>query len=277
MSSCSNITNIISNNSSGSIFADEVSRAAEIPSAATRISIKKKYVYNTSQESNKLDLLISKKLVKLDWASSENGSHILTVCLGNQVFIYSCIKKENDIFTSSLKQQSIKKSFLYNKNPKIAAKTIKEDSKGLDNNNSLVKWIQFRTFTLDSADDMQALPNQIKWVRDGLLIVGLNTEMQVFSQWSPFEEQEYSDLMVEEKRTMVPKNHSVMDLNKLNKITNQTFTNSKSMNKMKDNHDHHDFRSRSTRVYDEDKILDVIQDSGLFMQAKYYNFKTNNI
>ena len=41
------------------------------------------------------------------------------------------------------------------------------------------------------------------------------------------------------------------------------------MNKMKDNHDHHDFRSRSTRVYDEDKILDVNQDSCLFMQAKY--------
>ena len=52
-------------------------------------------------------------------------------------------------------------------------------------------------------------------VRDGLLYVGLNTEMQVFSQWSPFEEQEYSDSMVvKEKRTMVPKNHSVMDLNK---------------------------------------------------------------
>jgi len=31
---------------------------------------------------------------------------------------------------------------------------------------------------------MQALPTQIKWVRDGLLIVGLNTEMQVYSQWS---------------------------------------------------------------------------------------------
>ena len=54
-----------------------------------------------------------------------------------------------------------------------------------ESSNSLVKWVQFRSFTLDSADDMQALPNQIKWVRDGLLIVGLDTEMQVFSQWSP--------------------------------------------------------------------------------------------
>jgi len=41
VSICSNITNIISNNSNGSIYADEQTKQAEIPNAAAKISIKK--------------------------------------------------------------------------------------------------------------------------------------------------------------------------------------------------------------------------------------------
>lgn len=280
VSSCSNITNIISNNSSGSFYVDEVARAAEIPSAAAKISIKKKYLANaatTAQENSKLDVWLSKKLVKLDWASSENGSHILTICLGNQVYVYSCVKKESEYSqkqdSASTNVTQVKKSFLYNTSqPASSTKqpVTKPNDIDLNVNNSLVKWVQFRSFTLDSADDMQALPNQIKWVRDGLLIVGLNTEMQVFSQWSPpvnennsipiANEMETGDFSrVEIKKLSVPKNHSVMDLHKLNKITDLTFKKSKLSTKEK---------AKKRNDEDENKILDAIQDSGLFMQAK---------
>ncbi len=279
VSSCSNITNIISNNSNGSIYADEMSKQAEIPSAAAKISIKKKYLTTTLPPppvtSN--DVLLSKKLIKLTWASSENGSHLLTVCLGNQIFIYSCVKKENDNSDdtdSLLNKKGITKNFLYEM-PKLVSN--KSKNKCESNNNSLVKWILFRSFTLDSADDMQALPNQIKWVRDGLLIVGLNTEMQVFSQFSPQSEHtnagaaagnsDFLDTSFSNNNNNnndlkfnIPKNHSVMDLNKLNKITNQTLTNKKVQKKS----DSFYFKSKEN----ENKILDAIQDSGLFMQAK---------
>jgi hypothetical protein len=274
VSSCSNITNIISNNSSGSFFVDEVARAAEIPSAAAKISIKKKYLVNTSsQENSKPDLWQTKKLVKLDWASSENGSHILTICLGNQVFIYSCVKKESEYSQKNKSSSSsvdnydnVKKSFLYNKNQSKQSQkaAVTPNDCGFNENNSLVKWVQFRSFTLDSADDMQALPNQIKWVRDGLLIVGLDTEMQVFSQWSPpVSENNYirneTDAYFgrEAKKLSVPKNHSVMDLHKLSKITDLTLKKNKLSAVKERNEDEN-----------ENKILDAIQDSGLFMQAK---------
>ena len=51
-----------------------------------------------------------------------------------------------------------------------------------------------------------------------------------------------------------------MELNKLNKITNQTLTNKKVQKKS----DSFYFKSKEN----ENKILDAIQDSGLFMQAK---------
>lgn len=274
VSSCSNITNIISNNSNGSIYADEMSKQAEIPSAAAKISIKKKYLTTTTTLVTSNDILLNKKLIKLTWASSENGSHLLTVCLGNQIFIYSCVKKENDNSDNTdslLNKKGITKNFLY-EIPKLVSQ--KSKNKCESNNNSLVKWILFRSFTLDSADDMQALPNQIKWVRDGLLIVGLNTEMQVFSQFSPQSEQtnatsagnsdfldtSFSNNNNNDLKFNIPKNHSVMDLNKLNKITNQTLTNKKVQKKS----DSFYFKSKEN----ENKILDAIQDSGLFMQAK---------
>lgn len=41
-----------------------------------------------------------------------------------------------------------------------------------------------RTLELQSADGLLPLPTSISWVRDGLLIVGLNSEMRVYNQWN---------------------------------------------------------------------------------------------
>jgi DmX-like protein len=274
---------------------NEASKIPEIPSSAAIISIKRKYAFeknfSKSHDSNdftaKSHMGSNGNLVKLDWASTENGSHILTVGLGNQIFIYSCITKELD----KLKNAKSITSFSSTSTKKNDADFVKSNV----NTNSLVKWTQFRSFQLDSADDMQALPSEIKWVREGLLIVGLNTEMQIFSQWSSLNQEidfndknndnmaksfEYKSLM------KVPKNHSVLDLNKLSKLTNETSKFNKTrkhdednesfdleMNKSKRNslkkfENDEEISNKKTRVFDENQMLEIIQDSGLFMQTK---------
>lgn len=172
-----------------------------------------------------------------------------------------------------------------------------------------------RSFELDSADDMQALPTQIKWVRDGLLIIGLESEMQVYSQWSsltkvdannsnaasstsnpstnvkanndatntlanrenePYKEEYVSSLVI-------PKNHSVLDLNKLHKLTKDTINSNKNRQNKKPKTVKFEVSDESdraaslatnstdlttTRRFDENELLEIAQDSGLFMQAK---------
>lgn len=124
------------------LFNNNETREPEIPSLATKVSIRRQ-----QSNGNKMSTLtiakFLKRLVQLDWASCENGSHLLTIGLGNKIIIFSATNQE---------------------------------STGL-------KWTQIRSIDLESADDMQALPVQMKWVRDGLLVIGLDTEMQIYSQW----------------------------------------------------------------------------------------------
>lgn len=100
----------------------------EIPSTAAKMSIKKKFFPTTSgcagnqpNHEDEVSLHYNKCLIKLDWASTENGSHILTIGLGNKIYVYSCVSKE-----------------IFN---------LKDDKHQVHENNgddSLVKWILFR-------------------------------------------------------------------------------------------------------------------------------------
>lgn len=36
---------------------------------------------------------------------------------------------------------------------------------------------------LSTADGLAPLPMQVSWVRDGILVVGMDNEMHVYSQW----------------------------------------------------------------------------------------------
>lgn len=88
---------------------NEASKIPEIPRTAAIISIKRKHAFekNISRSNDSSDLVFksymctNNNLVKLDWASTENGSHILTVGLGNQIFIYSCVTKELDTLNNT--------------------------------------------------------------------------------------------------------------------------------------------------------------------------------
>lgn len=269
----------------------------EIPSAATRRSIKKKYrekdlchwVHTDD------DLNSDFNPVKLDWASTENGSHILMVCLANQIFVYSCVKKESpsvltpyaskSISASSSAGSTYKPGFICddsNNVPINQNQFVSTSSSFMDSvkTNSVVEWVRMRSFTLDSADDMQALPKQVKWVRDGLLVVGLSTEMQVYSQWSPLstnkqlfnisnENNHSKDNINDNHSIIIPKNHSVLDLAKLNKLTSEQIKLTKVINKEEIDEANSEFEkeNKNTKVYNENKLLEIIQDSGIFVQA----------
>lgn len=48
-----------------------------------------------------------------------------------------------------------------------------------------IRWMQLRRIQLKTADGLPPLPMQISWVRDGILVVGMDSEMHVYSQWKP--------------------------------------------------------------------------------------------
>lgn len=48
-----------------------------------------------------------------------------------------------------------------------------------------VRWLQIRCTRLETADGLPPLPMQVSWVRDGILVVGMDSEMHIYSQWRP--------------------------------------------------------------------------------------------
>ncbi|CAF0710194.1 unnamed protein product [Brachionus calyciflorus] len=279
------------------------SKTPEIPSTAAKISIKRQFSNNSSSNEytqfrhdtnsnhhpynrNAHCKFKKSSLIKLDWASNENGSHLLTIGLGNKVFVYSCKTKhlnktkpdnnQQQVTSTNYKIPITKNTILENDDkPKI----ISEDNVEI-NSDSLVEWAEIRSFELDSADDQQALPTQMKWVREGLLIIGLDTEMQVYSQWSPITNKqkaiqeettkfENDDSKLKNLLSISSKNHSVLDLNKLNlKLTKDNNSTSSSRKQSKQSTEQDSFKLAKTRkIFDESQALELVQDSGLFMHA----------
>lgn len=62
----------------------DLSRMLSVPSYATLQTLKKSIIEQGNQ-----CVLIQKSLMQLDWVSSEDGSHILTVALGPKVMLYA--------------------------------------------------------------------------------------------------------------------------------------------------------------------------------------------
>lgn len=43
--------------------------------------------------------------------------------------------------------------------------------------------MRLRSLDLRTADGLPPLPMHLSWVRDGIFVVGMDNEMQVYSQW----------------------------------------------------------------------------------------------
>ncbi|KAK3717892.1 hypothetical protein QZH41_014895, partial [Actinostola sp. cb2023] len=92
--------------------------------------------------------------VRLEWISVENGSHILTVCIQNEIFILGS--------ASRISHLSVQ---------------------GENSNLGKETWILLDSTHLASENEWQLLNRALSWARNGVLVVGLGTEMQVYSQW----------------------------------------------------------------------------------------------
>uniref|UniRef100_A0A2A4IWI3 RAVE complex protein Rav1 C-terminal domain-containing protein n=1 Tax=Heliothis virescens TaxID=7102 RepID=A0A2A4IWI3_HELVI len=152
-----------------------------VPSFSTLQSLRKSIM-----ENGNTCPLTQKHLVQLDWVSKEDGSHILTVAVGSRVLLFTPVS--SDLAQANLK--AMKESISNNrpilrKASSLAAPLFVEE----------IRWMQLRRIELKTADGLPPLPMQISWVRDGILVVGMDSEMHVYSQWKPENPQNSSGMM----------------------------------------------------------------------------------
>ncbi|AWP01359.1 putative dmX-like protein 2 [Scophthalmus maximus] len=109
-----------------------------------------------------------KHYVHLDWLSKEDGSHILTVGVGSNILMYGRISGMVNEPTSSKEGVAVITLPL--------GGSIKQGIRS--------RWILLRSVDLlSSVDGTPSLPVSLSWVRDGILVVGMDCEMHVYAQW----------------------------------------------------------------------------------------------
>ncbi|CAB3399146.1 unnamed protein product [Caenorhabditis bovis] len=117
-------------------------------------------------------------MVKLDWVSTEDGGHMLTVGFGAKVYIYTQVSHDPAQQNVTLMKES---------ETSMRRPSLRKASSLLPNmqpHSRLTKWICCRVLSLDSADGLPPIPTSLSWARDGILIVGMESEMRVYNQWN---------------------------------------------------------------------------------------------
>ncbi|NXY76882.1 DMXL1 protein, partial [Glareola pratincola] len=113
----------------------------------------------------------TKHLVHLDWMSREDGSHILTVGIGSKLYMFGQL-------SGKLQEQNGKE---------IAAISHSGSTKAT----ALSRFVLLRCVDLvSSVEGSPPFPVSLSWVRDGILVVGMDCEMHVYSQWQSPSKQE---------------------------------------------------------------------------------------
>uniref|UniRef100_A0A3Q2U785 Dmx-like 2 n=1 Tax=Fundulus heteroclitus TaxID=8078 RepID=A0A3Q2U785_FUNHE len=109
-----------------------------------------------------------KHFIHLDWLSKEDGSHILTVGVGSNILMYGRI-------SGMVNEQTSSKEGVAVINLPLGG-SIKQGIRS--------RWIMLRSIDLlSSVDGTPSLPVSLSWVRDGILVVGMDCEMHVYAQW----------------------------------------------------------------------------------------------
>ncbi|KAJ7424473.1 Dmx like 1 [Pitangus sulphuratus] len=113
----------------------------------------------------------TKHLVHLDWMSREDGSHILTVGIGSKLYMFGQL--------SGKRQEQ-------NGNEIVAI-----SHSGSTKATTLSGFVLLRCVDLvSSVEGSPPFPVSLSWVRDGILVVGMDCEMHVYSQWQSPAKQE---------------------------------------------------------------------------------------
>ncbi|KAL8625455.1 hypothetical protein ACOMHN_018600 [Nucella lapillus] len=169
------------NSSTGSMH-----RIVSVPSLSTLQSVRK----CIAEQGNKLGVLRQKCLVQLDWVSTEDGTHILTVGVGTKILAYcqvsnevaqASIKANRAMSSSRVAVNTTKKTDVFHQRPKALLQ--KSKSLALEDYKEEIRWMKLRAIDLETADGLPALPMHISWVRGGILVVGMDNEFHVYTQW----------------------------------------------------------------------------------------------
>ncbi|NP_001289164.1 dmX-like protein 2 [Danio rerio] len=148
------------------IHLDDFSKPAK--TLDPRVSVDSNlFVYSKSDLFVTKDSPNIKHFVHLDWLSKEDGSHILTVGVGSNILMYGRI---SGIVTE---QTGVKDGMAVTL---PLGGSIKQGIRS--------RWVLLRSVNLvSSVDGTPSLPVSLSWVRDGILVVGMDCEMQVYAQW----------------------------------------------------------------------------------------------
>ncbi|NXM65735.1 DMXL1 protein, partial [Serilophus lunatus] len=113
----------------------------------------------------------TKHLVHLDWMSREDGSHILTVGIGSKLYMFGQLSGKRQEQNSN----------------EIATVSHSGSSRAT----TLSGFVLLRCVDLvSSVEGSSPFPVSLSWVRDGILVVGMDCEMHVYSQWQSPAKQE---------------------------------------------------------------------------------------
>lgn len=142
-----------------------------VPSFSTLMSLRKSIT-----DHGNVCPLTQKHLVQLDWVSKEDGSHILTVAVGSKVLLFTSVSSDlAQANMKAMKESQTTNRPILRKASSLAAPSFVDE----------IRWMKLRKIDLSTADGLPPLPMQISWVRDGILVVGMDSEMHVYSQWKP--------------------------------------------------------------------------------------------
>ncbi|XP_077556185.1 rabconnectin-3 alpha isoform X7 [Haemaphysalis longicornis] len=158
-------------------------RLLSVPSYATLHTLRRAVI----EQGNQCPL-VHKSLIQLDWVSSEDGSHLLTVAVGSRVLLFTPVARDvlqQDSTTAGGGLEAA--SSLSSGGPRPLLKQVSSLAAPVASTGAAepVRWLQIRCTRLETADGLPPLPMQLSWVRDGILVVGMDSEMHIYSQWRP--------------------------------------------------------------------------------------------
>ncbi|KAB7507520.1 DmX-like protein 1, partial [Armadillidium nasatum] len=181
---------------------DHLASQMSVPSASTLKSLRCQRHENSSVNVKQ------KHPIQLDWLSMENGSHLLTVAIGSKILVYTCISEDVqhiNVLEGSFKPETRPRPVLQ--------KSVSMHQLSLD---VLPRWMRLDKFSLATADGLSPLPMRISWVRDGILIIGMDNEMQICTQWHENdvsgEEQHHEDTFCEVMKNRDLTQHQLMNV-----------------------------------------------------------------
>ena len=136
--------------------------------------------------SSSAECLVQARLVQLDWVSTEDGSHILTVSVANKVMLLTTVSSEIAQANMTAAAEARKELHTSQKRPLLR----KSSSLSLQPVVDEWRWMTFRRIELTTVDGLAPLPMAVSWARDGVLLCAMENEVAVYSQWRPEDDAE---------------------------------------------------------------------------------------